>query len=137
MLQIGMIHMRNAFMQNKFRKLDIFLVFTKLYLLREGTWNAPNSMWRRYFARDGICINFWNKTVEAFEPILIRKFQKQSTWSVFEQKKRVKMLDFGAFQKFMQMPSREKYLLRILFGAFQVPSRIWYQYKLSVYSPYS
>ena len=30
------------------------------YGVREGTWNVPKSMWRRYFARDGICINFWN-----------------------------------------------------------------------------
>ena len=30
------------------------------YIVREDTWNAPKSMCRRYFARDGIYINFWN-----------------------------------------------------------------------------
>ena len=40
-----------------------------------------------------------------------------------EKREKLKLFDFGAFQKFMQMPSREKYLLHILFGAFQVPSR--------------
>ena len=34
------------------------------------------------------------------------------------------MFDFGAFQKQMYMPSRAKYLLRKLFGAFQETSRI-------------
>ena len=34
------------------------------------------------------------------------------------------MFDFGAFQKEMYMPSRAKYLLHILFGAFQVTPRI-------------
>ena len=24
------------------------------------TWNAPKRLWRMYFARDGICICFWN-----------------------------------------------------------------------------
>ena len=32
--------------------------------------------------------------------------------------------DFGAFQKQMHMPSRAKYLLHILFGAFQETSRM-------------
>ena len=41
-----------------------------------------------------------------------------------ENREKLKLLDFGAFQKFMQMPSRGKYLLHILFEAFQVPSRI-------------
>ena len=36
---------------------------------------------------------------------------------------KLNMFDFGAFQK--QMPSRAKYLLHILFGAFQVTPRIY------------
>ena len=61
-------------------------------------------MWRRYFARDGIWISFWNAPKSNRE--------------------KLKLFDFGVFQKFIQMPSRAKYLLHILFGAFQVPSRI-------------
>ena len=30
--------------------------------LRDVTWNAPKSMWRRYLARDSICICFVSKS---------------------------------------------------------------------------
>ena len=36
---------------------------------------------------------------------------------------KMNIFDFGAFQKQMHMPSRAKYLLHILFGAFQETSR--------------
>ena len=47
-------------------------------------------------------------------------FQEKNTWSDFEQKKRekLKLFDFGAFQEKLHMPSRAKYLLHKLFGAF-------------------
>ena len=28
--------------------------------IREVIWNAPKSMWKIYFSRDGICLFFWN-----------------------------------------------------------------------------
>ena len=34
---------------------------------------------------------------------------------------KMNMFDFWAFQKQMHMPSRAKYILRILFGAFEMP----------------
>ena len=35
------------------------------------------------------------------------------------------MLDFGAFQEKMHIPSRAKFILHILFGEFQVPVPSW------------
>ena len=41
-----------------------------------------------------------------------------------EKREKLKLFDFGAFQEKLHMPSRAKYLLRKLFGAFQETSRI-------------
>ena len=46
--------------------------------------------------------------------------------SIRTNSEKLKLFDFGVFQNFLQMPSRAKYLLHILFGAFQLPSRIPY-----------
>ena len=46
----------------------------------------------------------------------------------FRTKKRekLKVFDFWAFQNFMHMKSREKYVFHMLFGAFQITSRTSY-----------
>ena len=41
-----------------------------------------------------------------------------------EKREKLKLFDFGPFQKKMHMPSRGKYILHILFGAFHVTPRI-------------
>ena len=45
-------------------------------------------------------------------------FQKNSTWSIAQQERKMKFFDFGAFQKIMKMLSHEKILFHMLFGAF-------------------
>ena len=35
-------------------------IFWRSFHLREGTWNIPKSIWRRYFSHDCILANFWN-----------------------------------------------------------------------------
>ena len=37
---------------------------------------------------------------------------------------KMKVFDFGAFQKYMHMASREKYIFHMLFGAFHITPRI-------------
>ena len=63
--------------------------------------------------------HFWkneHKKVGHFEKKHVINFKTRK-------KPKMNMFDFGAFQKQMYMPSREKYLLHILSEAFQVPSR--------------
>ena len=42
-----------------------------------------------------------------------------------ENEPKIKLFDFGAFQKQMHMQSREKYIFHMLLGAFHNTSRIW------------
>ena len=41
-----------------------------------------------------------------------------------EKRENQKLFEFGAFQKNMHMPSREKYIFHTLFGAFKTPHSI-------------
>ena len=77
-----------------------------------------------------------------FEPILVRMFQMIRKWGLSKnraeesavikkkhvirfwkgKREKLKLFDFWAFQKKMHMTPRGKYVLHILFGAFQVTS---------------
>ena len=62
-------------------------------------------------------------------------FENKARDQISNRKKRkIEIFDFEVFQKKMHMPSRGKYILHILFGAFQVTPRISTSYKLPIIS---
>ena len=54
-------------------------------------------------------------------PLFSESDGKMGHFMVFEHKPRMNVFDFGAYQRKMQMPSHDKCLIRMLFGAFS-----WY-----------
>ena len=108
--------------------------------IREVIWNAPKSMRKIYFSRDFICIKFWNaqksNTCSIFATFekpnfrirINRKLGISKFWHVMrfrtKEREKLKVFDFWAFQNFMHMKSREKYILHMLFEAVQITSRI-------------
>ena len=92
-------------------------------MLGEVSWNSPKSMWKLYFSRDGICI-FWNASKpKEFHFRFLFCFQIDH---VLFLKCPIFPIWFWKweFKKKMRMPSSEKYIIHILFGAFHNTSLI-------------
>ena len=69
------------------------------------------------------CSNFpiWKWEISKISNI--KKLDISNKKHVIKLKQKKKLFDFGAFQIKIQMPSHEKILLQMLFGAFQITSR--------------
>ena len=111
------------------------VVFKTYDWLRGELWNAPKSMWKIYFSRDGLCIFLRNalfhfRFIFPFKLIMCiflgisKKKTKIKKWGI---SRKMHVINFKgktnrkwneAFRKKLHKPSREKYIFHILFGAF-------------------
>ena len=90
--------------------------FINRFQLLEVAYNAPKSVWNRILSCDDICIFLWNapkSNTFIFGPFPGIKIFHVIFLQIPTLK--VKIFDFGAFQRKMQMSSHDKILFRMHF----------------------